>query len=958
MKKLIEQGEKITVEGNRPLLLNDSEKIWIVEKGRIEVFSVKLKSGKPSGHRNHLLTANPGDTLWGISPERHKKDIVLLATGLYGSTLVELSLSQIEQSNKLGGNEAELVPLIDSWVRNAVNGIANKILPKRYVQLEESKSFPLKKGEQALCKNGVLWIRQLEGRTVFRGQDENIFSIDTNFFPVTGYGCIEVEEETVIEIKSTKSLLSQDVFGEIDKFSAKLIDIIFDYETSSERRESSLMGERIKLDDQVLKASLQGLSEVMRPWKEEEQWAVKVEDSLLSACRAVGTAAKIQIKPPPGDHVDLGTIADASRMRTRQVVIKDRWWRSDNGPLLGFLEDGNKPVALLPKSKKQYELYDPASHKRVLIESNIAHTIKPLAYSFYRPFPAKPIGVFDLLRFGYKSAWKSDFWGMLIIGLLGGLLGIVVPVATGFIFNNIIPQAERQQLLQIGLFLLVSACATFLFQIARATAMLRFETSMNVSIQAAVWDRLLSLPVPFFRKYTTGDLATRAGGINVIRQIFSSTVMNSIFTGIFSLFNFILLFFYSRYLAWRASLLVLLSLLVTSICGWLLLRHQKEIAEIGGKLNGLILQMIFAISKFRISGSEKRAYYLWSREFSAKRKSQFKAESLLNVFATWNAIFPIGASMLLFYLIVKSAEVGLSIGNFLAFNAAFTNFTGSLLSLSTTLIGAVAVVPIYNRLRPILEALPEHDETKNDPGELKGEIEIGHVNFRYDPEGPVILDDIYVNIGQGEFVALVGPSGSGKSTLLRLLLGFEMPESGAIYFDGQDLSTLDMRAVRNQIGVVLQNGRLMTGDIYSNIIGASTQLTVQDAWEAAEMAGIADDIKEMPMGMYTHISEGGMTLSGGQRQRLLIARAIVNKPRIIFFDEATSSLDNRTQEIVSRSLEGLNTTRVVIAHRLSTIVNADRIVVMSNGKIVQEGTYEQLAKETGIFAELARRQLA
>jgi ATP-binding cassette subfamily C protein len=266
-------------------------------------------------------------------------------------------------------------------------------------------------------------------------------------------------------------------------------------------------------------------------------------------------------------------------------------------------------------------------------------------------------------------------------------------------------------------------------------------------------------------------------------------------------------------------------------------------------------------------------------------------------------------------------------------------------------------VPTYERAKPILETLPEVDEMKADPGELTGELEVSHVSFRYREDGPIVLKDVSVQVKPGEFVALVGPSGSGKSTLFRLLLGFEKLEAGAVYYNGRDLVGLDIREVRRQIGVVLQNGKLMAGDIFTNIIGSSL-LTLEDARQAARMAGLEDDLKAMPMGLHTVISEGGGTLSGGQRQRLLIARALVHRPRILFFDEATSALDNRTQAIVSESLDNLQATRIVIAHRLSTIMNADRIYVLQDGRVVQQGTYDELIQAEGVFADLAKRQMA
>jgi ATP-binding cassette subfamily C protein len=382
-----------------------------------------------------------------------------------------------------------------------------------------------------------------------------------------------------------------------------------------------------------------------------------------------------------------------------------------------------------------------------------------------------------------------------------------------------------------------------------------------------------------------------------------------------------------------------------------------------GKISGMVLQFITAISKFRVSGSESRAFSVWAAQFIKQRNLSYQSERVSNYMVTFNSSYQLVTSMAIFtmlmYLMSAANEqtTTMSIGSFLGFNAAFGQFLSAALQLTGTAITVLSIVPIYERTRPIFEAVPEVDESKVDPGELTGDIEISHVSFRYTPDGPLILNDLSLHIKPREFVALVGPSGTGKSTLFRLLLGFESPENGSIYYNGQDLKTLDIHEVRHQMGTVLQQGQLMPGDVFTNIVGTSP-LTIDDAWEAARMAGLEEDIKQLPMGMHTVVGEGGGTFSGGQRQRLVIARAIVNKPRLLFFDEATSALDNRTQTIVSQSLERLQATRVVIAHRLSTIINADRICVIMNGQIVQQGTYQELIDQPGPFAELAKRQLA
>jgi NHLM bacteriocin system ABC transporter ATP-binding protein len=400
---------------------------------------------------------------------------------------------------------------------------------------------------------------------------------------------------------------------------------------------------------------------------------------------------------------------------------------------------------------------------------------------------------------------------------------------------------------------------------------------------------------------------------------------------------------------------------VFMLCGYLQVRFLRDAYEVGGRISGLTLQFINGIAKFRVAGTEGRAFAAWAREFTKQKIMSIKARRVANVVAVFNSAFPALAWGFIFYFaasLMKSPGTrGMSTGEFLAFMAAFVQFSTAALELSSSLISVLGVVPLYERAKPILQTIPEVDTGKTDPGELTGSIDINHVSFRYRSDGPLVLRDVSVSVQPGQFVAFVGPSGSGKSTLFRLLLGFESPESGALYYDGQDLAELDIQAVRRQVGVVLQNARLMTGDIFRNIVGGGA-LTIDDAWEAARLAGLDEDVKAMPMGMHTVVSEGGGGLSGGQRQRLMIARAIVHKPRILLFDEATSALDNQTQAIVSRSLKSLNATRVVIAHRLTTVMGADRIHVLDKGILKESGAYQELMAQGGLFAQLAKRQLS
>jgi NHLM bacteriocin system ABC transporter ATP-binding protein len=488
------------------------------------------------------------------------------------------------------------------------------------------------------------------------------------------------------------------------------------------------------------------------------------------------------------------------------------------------------------------------------------------------------------------------------------------------------------------------------------------EGKMDGSVQSALMDRLLRLPTSFFRNYTSGDLAVRASGIDAVRSVIAGGGVEAALSLISASYNLLLMFWYSGRLAFVAIGLILIAVLFTATLNWIQLRHRRALLAIEGKIAGLVFQFVSGIAKLRVSGSEDRAFRVWARNFAEQRRISYKVGTVGNFSQVFNAIFSPVTSMIVFWCLVfwlmPQKEAGITPGKFVAFMGAFGIVLSAALSLSSTSLSMMAIIPLYERLKPIITAEPEVDEAKSFPGKLSGAIEVSHVNFRYRADGPLVLKDISLSIKPGEFLALAGPSGCGKSTILRLLLGFEKPETGSISYDGQDVAKLDVNAMRHQMGVVLQQSALMPGDIFRNIVGMHENGTMEQAWEAAAMAGIDVDIKQMPMEMHTVISQGGSTFSGGQRQRLMIARAIFGKPRILFFDEATSALDNRTQQIVTDSLDRMQATRIVVAHRLSTIVNADRIIVVDKGQIAQQGTYQELMQQGGPFAELAKRQIA
>jgi ATP-binding cassette subfamily C protein len=683
-------------------------------------------------------------------------------------------------------------------------------------------------------------------------------------------------------------------------------------------------------------------------------------DDLLSACCAIGRKMGVRFRPAPESwhgktYEPISALARASHVRYRVVALDGEWWRRDNGPLLAFRDEDGAPIALLPASSRSYRAHLPGAAPASLVSATLAATIRPKAYMFYRPLPERALRGRDILKYVLRGN-RRDIVAVCLIALLAAAIALALPIATNLVFSYIVPAGDPSPLITVAVVLLVLAVTMGVFAFTRGVMTVRVQARIDNELQAAIWDRLLSLPPSFFRGFTAGDLATRVMSINQICTIAFNSVVGSLMASVFSLVNVVLIYTFSPQLALLAVVLFVIGVSVSVGVALLQLRERRKVLEQQGWLSGIVLQFVSAVAKLRDTGAEERAFMRWSDGFVEMTRHTLKATRITIWGNVFNAAFPLVCSAAAFSIFYYSLSGTYATGTFMAYTASFAQLLAGLFALSLALVAMTTAAPLYERIKPILEALPEADETKADPGELCGRIEMDHVTFSYDPDGPPTIRDLSLEVRPGEFVAIVGPSGAGKSTLFRLLLGFDAPSSGEIHYDGLDLRTLDLGALRRQISTVLQNGRVFSGSIRMNIAGAA-QLTQDEVWEAATKAGLADDIEAMPMGMFTYVAEGGVTLSGGQRQRLLIARALSTKPAILFFDEATSALDNRTQALVMRSLEEVNATRLVIAQRLSTVRAADRIYVLEDGGVAQVGSYDELMSKPGLFQRLVERQL-
>lgn len=637
----------------------------------------------------------------------------------------------------------------------------------------------------------------------------------------------------------------------------------------------------------------------------------------------------------------------------RTVQLEKGWYKDAVGAMLGVRKEDGSVVAFIPSGISGYSFFDKETGKHQKVNRKNEGLFEEEAIAFYKPFPLKKMGVGELLLYILQTLSISDYLLFGLASLAVTLMGMITPKLNSIIFSDIVEKGNLRILLAMTVFLVCVSLSTLILSAVKELLLARINTKLDVSVQAATMMRILSLPADFFKEYSSGDLASRAQYLNMLCNEMAAMALSIGLTSLFSLAYISQIFAYAPALVVPA-MLVIVSLLVLSLLTSLVqTRVTKKHLSAGSKESGLSYALITGVQKIKLSGSEKRAFAKWGNQFAEAAALSYNPPLFLKINTVLSTAISLTGTIVMYYAAVRS---GISVADYYAFNAAYGMVSGAFLSLSSIAMMLAQVKPILDMVKPIIETVPEISVGKQVITRLSGGIELSNVSFRYSENMPLVIDDLSLKIRSGQYVAIVGATGCGKSTLMRLLLGFETPQKGAVYYDGRDLASIDLKSLRRKIGVVMQNGKLFQGDIFSNIIISAPRLTLNDAWEAAELAGIAEDIRRMPMGMNTMISEGSGGISGGQRQRLMIARAIAPKPRILMFDEATSALDNLTQKKVSDSLNGLKCTRIVIAHRLSTIRQCDRILYLENGKIAEDGTYEELIAKNGKFAELVARQ--
>ncbi len=673
---------------------------------------------------------------------------------------------------------------------------------------------------------------------------------------------------------------------------------------ADDEREGARLDRRRALDHELEREGEHALLRVF----EAEPLAHRPEGlpPLLAALADAASAAGANVDPrrletAARDADSDGNVLElAARLRVpvRRVTLEGVWWRNGAFPLLAFRE--GRPLALVPSGRGLAA--QEAVGSRTPLRAEFARTIDASAYAVYPKLPDRPVSIRDLLRIGFRGGTRL-LLALAFLTLVVAVFGAFLPYATAQIVGVIVPSGEKAalwvMLVAIGTFTVAFLAAA----IAQALAVLGLSSRAASGLTAALWDRLLHLPASFFRGRAAGRLAQEVTAVDQMRTLISSAVVAALAGSALGLSAIVLLVWYSASVA-LVVLLVFLSFLLAAAwlirveAGWL-----QAVVDERNRLNGFLLGFFSGVSKLRVAGAEERVHALWAHGYALQQEAQRNASLRAVRLSVLQGLVP--ASFLL--------AVVLGVAAFEGGTTSLVDFTGSiaatgqlavamasLIALATTL---VQIRPLYRSAREILAATPEVKEHAVFSGRVTGKLELDNVTFGY-TDGAPVLEDVSLTVSPGSFVALVGPSGAGKSTIFRLMLGFETPWKGQVLLDGEPLHRLDLEGVRRRMGTVIQGARITSGSILTNILGA-LPLGQDAAWEAADLAGIGDDIRAMPMRMSTMVPEGGSGFSGGQLQRILLARALVRKPKILLLDEATSALDNETQKVVSDNLRQL-----------------------------------------------------
>jgi NHLM bacteriocin system ABC transporter ATP-binding protein len=931
---------------------------WVVRSGTVELYAVLWNGGAAISPRHYLFTLKPGELIAPLLCRTEGLMIVALATEAVTLLPVTIQLLTDIAANRERGKMAAVQ--LDRWLHGIGTTLAPivGIMPSDAVAHSSGEKFTAREGAAMTSQASVVWFGSA-GTPLAWHDFEAIAPIDgVVTMPVpSGLWLLAAGDAEILTLDTAGALQQRNWLSALRAFHAKALAMLLAHLEAHEQVATALVQGRAERTARTLDRTIGrfvGILDHAPAWTGASAPDEKLLGPFVMVAETLGIELPQRIRLAIARATTVEDAARSARIRQREIALRGNWWKQDFGPFIGFLDEERRPVAVLPASRGRYRMMDPDGGADLIVTPQLAARLAPIGHMLYRPLPAKPLEFKDILLAGWAQN-RADFAVAMIASVLLGILGLAVPVATRLAFDRFIPSHEMTQLSELAIGLFLVALISIGFRAAYDMAFLRVDGRMAGQTLASIIDRVLRLPQHVLRFGST-DLAQRATSAESVRRGAVNFMLGSLAATFTWLCNGALMLYYAPFAALAAVGCFLLLLVVAYICARRQFDTIRRGEELHANVNTIVFHLINGISVLRTTGSEDRAFARWGHDFAEMRARSFRAQAIGRVFevclAGFDTLTLAGVFLLLSFVPTKD----LSTGAFVSFIAAYAAFMAASGQLARGLNGVINLRPSWERAAPLLAAVPEGGEAKRDPGVLTGAVELTNITFRYGPNTPHVLSGLSMSAAPGEFIALVGVSGSGKSTAMRMLLGFDLPHAGTVQFDGVDLRHLDIDLVRRQIGVVLQNGKLVPGSIYENIMGPHRG-TLEDAWVAARQAGLEADIQALPMGMHTVLTEATAAFSGGQVQRMMIARALLGKPRILVLDEATSALDNVTQSVVTESVARLAVTRIIIAHRFTTVQRADRIYVIDGGRVVQSGKFDELMAANGAFAELARRQL-
>ena len=961
-------GTSVPCAGNLPVHVDDPDSVWFIDQGAVDLFLVEFKDGVEQAAPQHLLRRESGRWLPGVAPDEPNDDdkdtrLSLVAKGLPGTLLKRLPASLLSEVHP-----AELTEQVDTWLTAITDTLSRLVshLPRATALAQPGETRTL--GPCTLSvRRGVVWVSEPPlGASLFMDMVDPVELLGASgphVIPLTRTSWLTLFGEATLSGESTETLAKESMLlPALASFHA----VAFAHERLNRRLavvdEANLERERTTSRRTAERAARQRLFNIYDLPVDRE---AGVEDTALAdALKIIGGHEGIDFRIParsrPSDSpVGLVDVLDASGVRARRVRFKAEgdWWRGDSNALLAFRAKDGRPVALLPGMFGRYREVDPASKRSTRVTADRAGALADEAWMFYRPLPPGDVKPADLLRIALHGS-GADLARLVIAGLPGGLIKLLPALALGFVANHAVAGGSNGALYAVAVTLAGFGLLGALLHLLQSSAMMRLEGRSASRVEAAFWDRLMRLPPSVLHRHPAGDLAMSGMTFQNLRDGLQGVVADGLLSIVFLLPVFGVIFFYDAALGVVALVFSLASLLVTAVLGLRQISPYGRMISAVRRVAGRLFQIVNGIAKLRVENAEGSAFAIWARDYREQKGAEIELGAIEGHSRAFGAALPFLAAGVLLFAVAATGDRNVPAGDFLVVYTVFIAFQSAIARLGESFGAIAAMLPAFDQMRPLLAAVPE-SESEGEPVErLGGEILFDRVSFRYDADGPLILDDVTIRARPGEFIAIAGESGAGKSTLFRLALGIDRPTAGAVYYDGRDLRHLNLKQVRRKIGAVPQSVRLHPQDLWDNIVAHHEGTTAEEVWQTARAAGIEREIKAMPMGMMTMVGASGSVLSGGEGQRVTIARALMGSPRIMLLDEATNWLDNESQAEVMQNLTLLTSTRIVIAHRLSTLEQADRIYVMQAGKVVQNGSFTELVEVEGVFRELVRRQLA